>query len=167
MRRYPVPNTIPTFRVRLFNLGDKLSDAERKKRLQGQYRRISQLNSYIFWMDLGEAGYLDFKRRLKERKVAKQMANDQPHLFEGISPQRAQKMIAKAVEAQEKADEATRKARTPSRFRHSSGKSGPRNSPKRRSYQSNRQRSPRPQPRKHERSESKHSPRKRGSNNRS
>ena len=165
-----MPDTTLTCRVRLFNLGDKLSDAERKKRLQGQYRRISQLNSYIFWMDLGEAGYLDFKRRLKERKVAKQMAADQPHLFEGISPQRAQKMIAKAVEAQEKADEATRKARTSARYRHSnnaSTKSGPRNSPKRRSYQSNRQRSPRPQSRKHERSESKHSPRKRGSNNRS
>lgn len=48
------------------------------------------------------------------------MAADDPDLFEGISAQRAQKMISKAVEVQEKADEVARKARTAARFRQDS-----------------------------------------------
>ena len=38
-----------------------------------QYRRMSQLSSHIFWMDLGEAGYLDFRKSLKQKCLAKQI----------------------------------------------------------------------------------------------
>ena len=108
-------------------------------------------------MDLGEAGYLDFRKSLKQKRLAKQMAADDPDLFEGISAQRAQKMIAKAVEVQEKADELARKARTAARFRQESSqqKAGGRSTPKKKSYQPRKQqqRSPRSrsQPRKNER----------------
>ena len=165
---------ITLFRVRLFNLGDKLSDAERKKRLRGQYRRMSQLSSHIFWMDLGEAGYLDFRKSLKQKRLAKQMAADDPDLFEGISAQRAQKMISKAVEVQEKANEVARKSRAAARFRQDSShqKAGGRTPPKKKSYQPRKQqRSPRSQPRKTERghhSSSRYAfPRKRGGGHRS
>ena len=77
--------------MRLYNVGDKLSTEERTRRLQGQYSKKSQLSSYIFWMDLGEAGYTEFKKTLKQKQVAKQMADDQPGLFSGISPEKAQK----------------------------------------------------------------------------
>ena len=114
---------------------------------------MSQLSSHIFWMDLGEAGYLDFRKSLKQKRLAKQMAADDPDLFEGISAQRAQKMISKAVEVQEKANEVAKKARTAARFRQDSSqqKAGGRTPPKKKSYQPRKQRSPRSQSRKNER----------------
>ena len=132
---------------------------------------MSQLSSHIFWMDLGEAGYLDFRKSLKQKQLAKQMAADDPDLFDGISSQRAQKMISKAVEVQEKANEAARKARTASRFRSNSHqpKAGQRPSPKKKPYQPRKDRSPRPQQRKNDRSQSssRYTPRKRSSGHRS
>ena len=175
----PTDDYICTYRcrVRLFNAGDKLSTEERTRRLQGQYRRMSQLSSYIFWMDLGEAGYTKFKKRIKQKQVAKQMTDDQPELFAGISPEKAQKMISKAVEAQEKADLAARRARAVASARQLqqqrsySAKKGNRGRSsqttkkttrqprKDRPYNSNYRRSD------HRESSSKYSPRKRGANN--
>ena len=166
-------NTPTKNRVRLFNLGDKLSNEERTRRLQGQYTRMSQLSSYIFWMDLGEAGYLEFKKRLKQKQVAKQMADDQPELFAGISPEKAQKMISKAVEAQEKADGAARRARAynarvqPRRGQHGKKPSRSPNSRKPPSSQARRGRAHSPQYRRQDRRDSaqKYSSRKRGGSN--
>ena len=161
--------------MRLFNLGDKLSDAERKRRLRGQFRHMSQLKSHIFWMDLGEAGYLDFKKRLKQKKVAKQMAADNPDLFAGISPSKAQKMISKAVEVQEKANLDAMKANNKARFiaRSKSSKQPQRRSPastKRKPYRPrSSDRRPPSRDRRHERSSSssKYTPRKRDQSSRS
>ena len=163
-------------RVRLFNAGDKLSNDERPRRLQGQCRRMSQLSSYIFWMDLGEAGYTKFKKRIKQKQVAKQMTDDQPELFAGISPEKAQKMISKAVEVQEKANLAARRARVMAsarqmqqqrsysakkgnRGRSSQTKKTQRQPRKDRPYNAHYRRSD------HRESSSKYSPRKRGANN--
>ena len=155
-------------------MGDKLSDAERKRRLRGQFRRMSQLSSHIFWMDLGEAGYLDFKKRLKQKSVAKQMAADNPDMFAGISPQKAQKMISKAVEAQEKADDEAKKAQAKARFQAlAKSKKRPQNASsasKRKPYRPRgRDRRSDSRDRRPDRSSSspKYSPRKRGSNHRS
>ena len=105
------PATCSCVRVRLFNLGDKLSDAERKRRLRGQYKRMSQLSAHIYWMDVGEVGYLDFNKRLKQKAVAKQMTAFKGGLMADMSPSKAQKMIAKAIETQEKAVDAAKHTR--------------------------------------------------------
>lgn len=128
-------------------------------------------------MDLGEAGYNEFKKSIKQKQVARQMADDQPELFAGISPEKAQKMISKAVEAQEKSDAAARRARVlantrPHQNRHASAskkqnrsrtpaaRKPARNTRKDRAYYSPQYRRP-----DNRDSSSKYSPRKRGSNN--
>ena len=59
----------------------------------------------------GEVGYLDFNKRLKQKAVAKKMMAFNGGLMADISPSKAQKMIAKAIEAQEKADDAAKRSR--------------------------------------------------------
>ena len=102
LERYPCSDHIShPNRVRLFNLGDALSDAERKRRLKGQFRRMSKLRDVIFWTDVGEVGFLDYQKRLKRKQIAIQMATD---LHADVTPEKALKMISKAIEAQEKHD---------------------------------------------------------------
>ena len=91
-------------RVRLFNLGDKLAGAERKRRLKGQFRRMSKLRDLIFWTDVGEVGFTDYQKRLKRKQIAVRMSTD---LHDDVSPEKTLQMISKAIEAQEKHDKAT------------------------------------------------------------
>ena len=100
--------TAPDCRVRLFNLGDALSDAERKRRLKGQYKRMSRLRDMIFWTDVGEVGFTDYQKRLKRKQVALQMSTS---LHADVTPEKAFKMISKAIEAQEKHDMAAKRRR--------------------------------------------------------
>ena len=55
----------------------------------------------IFWTDVGEVGFLDYQKRLKRKQIAIQMATD---LHADVTPEKALKMISKAIEAQEKHD---------------------------------------------------------------
>ena len=100
--------TVTHIRVQLFNLGGSLSDAERKRRLKGQFRRMSKLRDVIFWTDIGEVGFLDYQKRLKRKQIAIQMATD---LHADVTPEKALKMISKAIEAQEKHDQAEKRRR--------------------------------------------------------
>ena len=72
---------------------------------------MTQLSSHIYWMDVGEVGYLDFKKRLKQKAVARQITAFNGGLLTDLSLSKAQKMIAKAIEAQEKADKAAKRSR--------------------------------------------------------
>ena len=124
---------------------------------------------------MGEAGYNEFKKSMKQKKVAKQMADDQPELFAGISPEKAQKMISKAVEAQEKANAATRRARALATVRLQQSRSqsnkkrdrGRNPTGRKTATQSRKPREYSPQYRRtdHRDSSSKYSARKRGANN--
>lgn len=98
---------LPT-RIRLFNLGDSLSDAGRKRRLKGQFRRMSKLRDVIFWTDVGEVGFLDYQKRLKRKQIAIQMATD---LHADVTPEKALKKISKTIEAQEKHDQTEKRRR--------------------------------------------------------
>ena len=60
---------------------------------------------------MGEVGYLDSKKRLKRKRLAQQMTNLELGLDADISPDKVNAMISKAIEAQEKADSATKRRR--------------------------------------------------------
>ena len=99
------------YRVKLFKEGDRLATEERKRRLQGEYKRMSNLRWYIYWTNVGEVGYLDFQKRLKRKRLAQQMTNVELGLDAGVTPEKVNKMISKAIEAQEKADLAAKRRR--------------------------------------------------------
>ena len=93
-------------RVKLFKEGDRLATSERNRRLKGQYKRMSDLKWFIYWTDVGEVGYLDFQKRLKRKRLAAQMTNVDLGLDVDVTSDKVNKMISKAIEAQEKADQA-------------------------------------------------------------
>ena len=78
------------------------------RRLRGQFRRMCKLRDLIFWTDVGEVGFTDYQKRLKRKQIAIQMATD---LHADVTPERALKMISKAIEAQEKHDLAAKRRR--------------------------------------------------------
>lgn len=96
-------------RKKLFDAGDRLSTAERNRRLKGQFKRMTDLRWFIYWTDVGEVGYLDFQKRLKTKRLAQQMTNVELGLDLDVTPDKVNKMISKAIEAQEKADQAKRR----------------------------------------------------------
>ena len=98
-------------RVKLFNEGDRLATAERKRRLKGEYKRMNDLRWFIYWTDVGEVGYLDFQKRLKRKRLAQQMTNLELGLDADISPDKVNAMISKGIETQEKADSAAKRRR--------------------------------------------------------
>ena len=67
---------------------------------------MCKLRDLIFWTDVGEVGFTDYQKRLKRKQIAIQMATD---LHADVTPERALKMISKAIEAQEKADMAAKR----------------------------------------------------------
>ena len=69
---------------------------------------MSKLRDVIFWTDIGEVGFLDYQKRLKRKQIAIQMATD---LHADVTPEKALKMISKAIEAQEKHDQAEKRRR--------------------------------------------------------
>ena len=73
-------------RVKLFEAGDRLATSERKRRLKGQYKRMSDLRWFIYWTDVGEVGYLDFQKRLKQKRLAQQMTNVELGLDVDVTP---------------------------------------------------------------------------------
>ena len=99
-------------RAKLFEEGDRLATSERTRRLKGQYKRMSDLRWFIYWTDVGEVGYLDFQKRLKRKRLAQQMTNVELGLDVEVTPDKVNKMISKAIEAQEKADQAAKRRRT-------------------------------------------------------
>ena len=95
--------------MKLFNEGDRLATAERTRRLKGEYKSMSSLRWFIYWTDVGEVGYLDFQKRLKRKRLAQQMTHVELGLDVDVTPDRVNKMISKAIEAQEKADQAAKR----------------------------------------------------------
>ena len=72
---------------------------------------MSDLRWFIYWTDVGEVGYLDFQKRLKRKRLAQQMTNVELGLDVEVTPDKVNKMISKAIEAQEKADSAAKRRR--------------------------------------------------------
>ena len=87
--------------MRLFNKANKISAKTKRSRLKREYKKLSELNQRIFFMDLGREGANERAKVARQRNVAVQMAE-----AEGISVDKAIKIVKKSVEAQEKADAA-------------------------------------------------------------
>jgi len=93
----------PTIRVRLFKRGDSISDAIRQRRLQREYKRMSELAQLIFWSSVGREGAYHFQEQLKQKRMAESLFES---VAGGISVEKAQKMIKSSIEAQKKSNSA-------------------------------------------------------------
>ena len=82
----------------------------KNKELRREYKRVSELELHIYWMDLGREGAHKFEAMAKQKKLAVNLAASI-----GISEDKALKMIRKSEEAQEKADSSRSRNRGRSR----------------------------------------------------
>ena len=129
-------------RVRLYKRADTISDAEKQRKLEREYNLADSLKRFIYWTDIGREGAKHFKQQMKQKQMAESVAKS---MGGSISVEKTQKMIRKAIEAQEKAD--STRARINSRRTPNYSQSGRRSNSRGRGrpfYQQNR--SPRPQP---------------------
>ena len=78
-----------------------MSAKAKRSRLKREYKKLSELNQLIFFMDLGREGANERAKVARQRNVAIQMAE-----AEGMSVEKAISIVKKSVEAQEKADAA-------------------------------------------------------------
>ena len=90
-------------RVRLFNKGDAISDEAKKAKLKRESKKMNDLFHLIYWSDVGREGAKYFEQLLQQKKIAKSL---NATISGEISVEKAQKMIAKAIEVQKKADAA-------------------------------------------------------------
>ena len=117
-------------RVRLFNKGDAISDEAKKAKLKRESKKLNDLFHLIYWSDVGREGAKYFEQLLQQKKIAKSM---NATISGEISVEKAQKMIAKAVEVQRKADE-DRSAKSRGKASAASSAQKPRYNNNRRQY---------------------------------
>ena len=89
--------------MRLFNKGDSISDEAKRAKLKREYKKTNDLSLLIWWSDVGREGARHFEQLLQQKKMAQRM---NATIAGDISVEKAQKMIAKAIEVQKKADAA-------------------------------------------------------------
>ena len=90
-------------RVRLFNKGDAVSNEAKRSKLKREYRKLNDLSQLIYWSDVGREGAKHFEQLLQQKKMAQSL---NATIAGDISVEKAQKMIAKAIEVQKRADAA-------------------------------------------------------------
>ena len=90
-------------RVRLFNKGDAISDEAKKAKLKRESKKSNDLFHLIYRSDVGREGAKYFEQLLQQKKIVKSL---NATISGEISVEKAQKMIAKAIEVQKKADAA-------------------------------------------------------------
>ena len=61
-----------------------------QKKLQREYKRMSQLTQFIFWTSIGKEGALHFKEQLRQKRMAEQLRES---VASGLSVEKTQKMI--------------------------------------------------------------------------
>ena len=79
-------------RVRVYRIGDSISDGVMQKKLKREYRRLAQLTQFIFWTSVGKEGALHFKEQLRQKRMAEQLRES---VASGLSVEKTQKMIRK------------------------------------------------------------------------
>ena len=94
--------------MRLFNKGDTISDQFKTSKLKREFKKLNELAQMIYWADVGREGSNYFEQLVEQKKLAESIKDAIPG---DISTDKAQKMIAKAIEVQRKAD-ADRSAKT-------------------------------------------------------
>ena len=91
----------PHDRIRLYRIGDAISNEALLKKLQREYKRLSQLTQFIFWTSIGKEGILHFKEQLREKRMAEQLRE---FVASGLSVEKTQKIIRRSNEAQQKSN---------------------------------------------------------------
>ena len=76
--------------MRLYRIGDSISDAVMQRKLQREYKKLSQLTQFIFWTSVGKEGALHFKEQLRQKRMAEQLRES---VASGLSVEKTQKMI--------------------------------------------------------------------------
>ena len=90
-------------RVRLYKRGDTIANDVRDRKLKREYDNLSELSQFIYWSSIGREGAYHFQELLKQKKMAEQLRES---VAEGLSVEKAQKMIKSSIEAQQKANAA-------------------------------------------------------------
>jgi len=88
-------------RVRLFSRAKSLSNAQRERKLKREFTLTEQLDRFIFFTNMGREGAEHYKRRMRQKAMAKRLAEADGS---GLTSKDAQKMINEAIEIQKKAD---------------------------------------------------------------
>ena len=65
-----------------------------QRKLQREYKRLSQLTQFIFWTSIGKEGALHFKEQLRQKRMAEQLRES---VASGLSVEKTQKMIRRFV----------------------------------------------------------------------
>lgn len=89
--------------MRLFNKGDSIAQEEKTAKLKRESKKLNHLKQLIYWSDVGREGAKHFEQLLQQKKMAQSL---NATISGDISVEKAQKMIAKAIEVQKKADAA-------------------------------------------------------------
>lgn len=100
---YILIQTTPNHRVRLFNKGDSIAQEAKIAKLKRESKKLNDLKQLIYWSDVGREGAKHFEQLLQQKKMAQSL---NATISGDISVEKAQKMIAKAIEVQKKADAA-------------------------------------------------------------
>ena len=101
--RWPNPALVLCHRVRLYKRGDTIANDVRDRKLKREYDNLSELSQFIYWSSIGREGAYHFQELLKQKKMAEQLRES---VAEGLSVEKAQKMIKSSIEAQQKANAA-------------------------------------------------------------
>ena len=75
-------------------MGDEISDAKLRKKLQREYRSLSDLKQFIYWTSIGREGALHFKELIRQKEMAEQLTES---VACGLSVGKAQKLIKRSV----------------------------------------------------------------------
>ena len=87
----------------MFNRGDSIAQESKTAKLKRESRKMNDLAQLIYWSDVGREGAKHFEQLLQQKKMAQTL---NATIAGDISVEKAQKMIAKAIEVQKKADAA-------------------------------------------------------------
>ena len=101
MRTVPNPTCAHVRRIRLFNKGDAMSEQFKISKLKREFKKMNELAQMIYWADVGREGSNYFEQLVQQKKMAESLKDAIPG---EVTTEKAQKMIAKAVEVQRKAD---------------------------------------------------------------
>ena len=87
----------------LHEKGDAIADDVLRYKSKRESEKLSELAQYLYWTEVGREGALEFEKQVRQGRMAAELVKS---MGNGMSVEKAQKMIRKSVEVQDKADAA-------------------------------------------------------------
>ena len=85
--------------MRLHKKGDSIANEVLQHKSKRESEKIAELAQYVYWTDVGREGALEFEKQLRQGKMAAELVKS---MGNGLSLEKAQKMIRKSVASQSK-----------------------------------------------------------------